>query len=303
MTDTRNGTRPQDWRGIFAIPPTPFDERAELDLDGLRRVLDFTVACQAHGIVYPAMVSEVFTLSDAERLMLTPIVTRQVAGRCPVVIGVSGVCTQSAVAFARAAQEAGADAVIAMPPYVQRYSDDDILRHFEAISAVVTVPIFAQNAGAWMPVSDALLLRIAREIEHVHFIKEEVPPAHHHIGALAQAKEPKIWGFFGGHGGLNLFTELRRGASGNMPGSQFADLLVRMFDLYEGGSVVEAEAMHRRLMPLIQNAGPQKEVLVKRGVIRCARTRAMTNRPFDAQDRRERDAFWPELADAFIYRD
>lgn len=303
MTRVEQGTRPQDWRGIFAIPPTPFDERAELDLDGLRRVLDFTVACQAHGIVYPAMVSEVFTLSDAERLLLTPIVTRQVAGRCPVVIGVSGVCTQSAVAFARAAQEAGADAVIAMPPYVQRYSDDDILRYFAAISAVVTVPIFVQNAGEWKPISHALLLRIAREIEHVHFIKEEVPPAHHHIGVLAQAKEPEVWGLFGGHGGLNLFPELRRGAAGNMPGSQFADLLVRMFDLYESGSVAEAEAMHRRLMPLIQNAGPQKEVLVKRGVIRCARTRAMNNRPFDAQDRRERDAFWPELADAFIYRD
>lgn len=302
MARVAQETRPQDWRGIFAIPPTPFDERAELDLDGLRRVLDFTVECKAHGIVYPAMVSEVFTLSDAERLLLTPIVTRQVAGCCPVVIGVSGVCTQSAVAFARAAQEAGADAVIAMPPYVQRYSDDDILRYFAAINAVVTVPIFVQNAGEWKPISHALLLRIAREIEHVHFIKEEVPPAHHHIGGLAQIKGPEVWGIFGGHGGLNLFAELRRGAAGNMPGSQFADLLVRMFDLYEGGSVAEAEAMHRRLMPLIQRAGPQKEVLVKRGVIRCARTRAMNNRPFDDQDRRERDAIWPELADAFIYR-
>lgn len=302
MSETLPGAKPREWRGIFAIPPTPFDEQGELDIDGLRRVLDFTVACKAHGIVYPAMVSEVFTLSEAERLRLTPIVTRQVAGRCPVVIGVSGVCTQSAVEFARAAQEAGADAVLAMPPYVQRYSDDDILRYFEAISRAVSVPIFVQNAGEWKPMNHALLLRIVREVEHVHFIKEEVPPAHHHIGALAKLREPKIWGFFGGHGGLNLFAELRRGAAGNMPGSQFADLLVRMFDLYDGGAVAEAEALHRRLMPLIQNAGPQKEILVKRGIIRCAKTRALHHRPFDEQDRRERDAFWPELADTFVYR-
>lgn len=302
MTSTRGAIAPRAWRGIFAIPPTPFDDQAELDIDGLRRVLDFTVECRAHGIVYPAMVSEVFTLSDSERLRLIPIVTRQVGGRCPVVIGVSGVCTQASVEFAQAAQEAGADAVLAMPPYIQRYSDDDILRHFEAIGRVVSVPIFIQNAGEWKPMNQALLLRIVREVEHVHFIKEEVPPAHHHIGALAKLKEPKIWGFFGGHGGLNLFTELRRGAAGNMPGSQFADLLVRMFDLYEGGSVEEAEALHRRLMPLIQNAGPQKEILVKRGVIRSARTRAQPPRPFDTEDRRERDAFWPELAEAFVHR-
>ncbi len=301
MVVARNQVQPRDWRGIFAIPSTPFDEQAELDLDSLRNLLDFTVDCQAHGILYPAMVSEFFTLSEAERLMLTPIVVNQVAGRCPVVIGVSGVCTQSAVAFARAAEEAGADAVLAMPPYVQRYSDDDILRYFEAISKVVSVPIFIQNAGEWKPINHALLLRIVREVEHVHFIKEEVPPAHHNIGTLAKLHEPKIWGFFGGHGGLHMFTELRRGAAGNMPGSQFTDLLVQMWDLYDSGARAEAEGLHRRLMPLIQNAGPQKEVLVKRGVIRCARTRA-AQRPYDDQDRRERDANWPELEAAFTYR-
>jgi dihydrodipicolinate synthase/N-acetylneuraminate lyase len=295
----QHGGDPHAWRGIFAIPPTPFDEQGELDLDGMRRVIDFTVECGAHGIVYPVMVSEFFVLSDAERAQLTPLVVRQAAGRCPVVIGVSAPCTQAAGALAQVAQEAGADAIIAMPPYLQRYSDDDVRRHFAALDAVVDVPIFVQNAGPWNPVGKELLLRLAREVEHIHFIKEEVPPAHHHIGAIAAAAEPEVWGIFGGGGGANLFGELRRGAAGNMPGSQFTDILARIFDLYAAGQEAAAVALHRRVMPLIERAGPPKEVLVKRGVIRCAKTRALPNRPFDDQDRRDRDAYWPELAAEF----
>lgn len=301
MANVSNQVSPQQWGGIFAIPSTPFDDQGELDHDSLRNLLDFTVACGAHGILYPAMVSEFFTLSEAERIRLSPLVVSQVAGRCPVVIGVSGVCTQAAVDLAQAAEAAGADAVMAMPPYIQRYSDDDVLRHFEAISRVVSVPIFIQNAGEWQPVSRALVLRIVHEIEHVHFVKEEVPPAHHNISALAALQDPEIWGLFGGHGGLHLLAELRRGATGNMPGSQFTDILVTIYNLYVGGAEAEAEALHRRLMPLIQHAGPQKEILVKRGIIRSAKTRA-AQRPFDDQDRRERDRTWPELAAAFTYR-
>jgi dihydrodipicolinate synthase/N-acetylneuraminate lyase len=295
------GGGPRAWRGIFAIPPTPFDEQGDLDLAALRRVIDFTVECGVHGIVYPVMVSEFFVLSEAERAQLTPIVVRQAAGRCPIVIGVSATCTQAAVALAQVAQAAGADAVIAMPPYLQRYSDDDVRRHFAALDAIVEVPIFVQNAGPWNPVGQAVLLRLARELEHVHFIKEEVPPAHQHIGAIAAAAEPAIWGIFGGGGAANLFGELRRGAAGNMPGAQFADILSHIFDLYAAGQEAEAVALHRRVMPLIERAGPPKEILVKRGVIRCARTRALQNRPFDDQDRRDRDAWWPELAAEFTW--
>ncbi len=291
------------WRGIFTIPPTPFDEQGEIDFDSLRNAVEFSVEVGSHGIVHPVMASAFFTLTDAERLEMIPVVVRQVDGRCPVVIGVSGVCTQSSIAFARAAKEAGADAVIAMAPYVQRYSDDDILRHFEAISDTAELPIFLQNADGWHPVELDLLLRLAREIEHVHYVKEEVAPAHHSIGAIVDADEPNIWGVFGGDGCANLFGELRRGAVGNMPAADFADICVEMYNLYDSGQQAEAEAMHRRLMPLILKSGPWNEVLAKRGIIRCGKIRALeTFKPFDDQDRQERETFWPELEAAFTWR-
>ncbi len=298
--DQQHVADPKRWRGIFSIPPTPFDERGDLDLDGLRQVVEFTVGAGAHGIVHPVMVSEFYSLSDAERIEMIPVVTRQVDGRCPVVIGVSGVCTQSAVVFARVAKEAGADSVIAMPPYLQRYADDDVLRYFAAISEVVEVPIMIQNAALYNPVTLDLLLKIVREIEHVHFVKEEVPLAHHHIGALTGAAEPNVWGVFGGAGCIDLFREMRRGAVGNMPAAEFTDIFVQMFDLYDSGQTDEAESLYRCLMPMIIRCGPSKEVFVKRGILQCAKSRGV-RKPFDDQDRRDRDAFWPELSAAFTW--
>ena len=293
---------PQQWRGIFTIPATPFNETGDLDLDDLRRNVEFSVECGAHGLVHPVMASEFFVLSEAERLEMIPLVTRWVAGRCPVVIGVSGVCTQSAVTFSQAAREAGADAVIAMPPYVQKYSDDDVLRYFAAISAAAEgLPIFVQNAGM-AAVGREHLLKIVREVPGVHYVKEEVAPALVNMSRLIDVREPGVWGVFGGHGCQHLFSELRRGAAGNMPVNTFTDVFVRMFEMWEAGQRTEAEALHRRLMPLINRTGPAKESLVRRGVIRSAKTRAASGGGFDSHDRAEVDAFWPELEAEFTWR-
>jgi dihydrodipicolinate synthase/N-acetylneuraminate lyase len=205
------------WRGIFAIPVTPFHDDTEVDEDSLRRQLDFSVEAGAAGIVHPVMASEFFTLTDEERLALIPLVTRQVAGRAPVVIGVAATSLQGARRFATAARDAGADAVIAMPPYVTRFSADDVLRYFEAIAAAAAVPVFVQNAGV-AAMNPATLLKLVREIPGIHYVKEEVAPAHHNIARLVEAKEPALWGVFGGGGAQNLIDELRRGAGGQIRG-------------------------------------------------------------------------------------
>ena len=88
------------FRGVFTIPSTPFDERLEVDWEGLRRVVDFGVACGAHGIVWPVNASSFAVLSDEERLRGARVVVEQVAGRVPVVIGTQGVCTAHAAMLA-----------------------------------------------------------------------------------------------------------------------------------------------------------------------------------------------------------
>lgn len=299
------GAAPSPWRGIFSIPVTPFDEDGMLDTDSLRRELDFCVEAGAHGIVYPVVASEFLTLSEEERLAVLPLATRQVRGRTPVMLGVSGVSTQAAVRYAQVARDAGADAVIAMPPYVTRYAEDDVLRYFEAIARAAQVPVCIQNAPL-ASLSQAQVLRLVREVEHVHLVKEEVPPGHHNIARLAAVGESRVWSIFGGGGGANLIDELRRGAGGNMPACQYTDVHVAVFALWEAGDERGARALHARLLPGMQRerlngVAASKEVLVRRGVIRTGRTRG-AGVSLDAHDRAEFDVLWPELEQVFSWR-
>ena len=63
-----------NWHGIFTIPQTPFTDNGALDEDSLRREIDFCLEVGTHGIVYPAMVSEFWLLSDDERKRVIEIV-------------------------------------------------------------------------------------------------------------------------------------------------------------------------------------------------------------------------------------
>src|SRR5437867_142062 len=114
-------------RGVFTIPVTPFDSSGDVDEASLRRCVQFCLDAGAHGIVAPVNASEATVLSDQERLRVATILVETVNHRIPVVVGVSAVTARQAAAFSRHARGIGADAVIAMPPYVRKASPDELV--------------------------------------------------------------------------------------------------------------------------------------------------------------------------------
>jgi 4-hydroxy-tetrahydrodipicolinate synthase len=133
------------FRGIFAIPPTPFDDNLELDLGSLRSLIDFCCESGAHGIVLPVNASEFTSLTDDERKTVVEVGVKQNRGRLPFVAGVSGITYKSAVMFAKHAFDCGADALIAMPPYINKATEYGVFKYYEEISKAAPLPIFIQN--------------------------------------------------------------------------------------------------------------------------------------------------------------
>lgn len=131
MTHSTNGaTRAIDWRGIFPVLATPFNEDQGLDLTSLRRQVDYCIERGSGGLVAPVMVGEFFTLSDRERVEIYRTCAEAAAGAVPVVAGISATSASHAAELARAAEDVGADAVIAMPPYAQNVGPDGVLAYF-----------------------------------------------------------------------------------------------------------------------------------------------------------------------------
>ena len=277
------------FRGVFTIPSTPFDEQLEVDWQGLRRVVDFCVACGAHGIVWPVNASAFAVLSDEERLRGARVVVEQVASRVPVVIGVQGVCTSHAQMFSRHAHEIGADAVMAMAPYVQKVeSEAALLAYYQGISDVVDVPVFIQNHERGSVLSAQTMARLVQQVEHVVYIKEETFPVTHKLTAALELAGPRLKGVFGGAGGRYLLLEHARGVAGQMPGCHVTDVVVRLWNALEAGDLAEAKRVYGLLAPLyaLETVGGMTylEVLRRRGVVRSARSRLAGPATMDAYD-------------------
>lgn len=288
----------EHWRGSFAIPMTPFDEHDRIAEDVLRAEIEFCVQAGARGLVTPVMVSEFFYLSEDERRLMMRVPVEQVAGRIPVVANCAAVNAPLAVSYARYAEEVGADAVIAMPPYIHRPDWERIRAYFQAISDAVSIPVWIQNAGL-VALSADQVVALCTEIEHVSWVKEEVSPSTHSIGALIQKSCPAIEGVMGGSGGRYMITEWERGSKGVVHACEICDVIQDIWGLLEAGREGAARDLFERALPAIDLEGLMgmafaKEIMVRRGIFKDHRMR-LTSRPLDESDLREIDRVWERL--------
>jgi 4-hydroxy-tetrahydrodipicolinate synthase len=295
----------EPFRGVFTIPCTPFTENGALDEESLRREIAFCLAAGAHGIVAPVNASEFSSLTDEERRQVATQIVAEVAGRVLVVIGVSGVSDVVAAGFARHAREIGADAVIAMPPYVRKAGPAEIVAYYRAVAEAARIPVFIQDfvAPIGTPMPAELMARMLREIEHVDYVKEETIPAGHVMTQLFELAGDALRGVMGGMAGRYLLDEYRRGACGTMPACEITDCHVQLWVALEAGAETRAREIFNRMLPLLNyealfGVTLYKEILFRRGVIRCPRTRGGIG-PLDAFDHRELDAILAELSPLF----
>lgn len=276
------------WRGIFTIPSTPFHQDGTIDIDGFKRIIHFCIGCGAHGLVYPVNASEFSALSDAERMDLSRILVEENSGAIPAVIGVAGVSKEAAGAFAAHAKDIGADAVIAMPPYVRRAKipQEEIFDYYKHLSDVGGLPIFIQNyiGPVGTEMTPEFMTRMCTELEWVQYIKEETVPSTIMLSRVKALSEGTCKGVFGGAGGRYLIEEHRRGSDGNMPGCHVTDVVVALWNALESGDAERAMTIYKDMAPLFffehQLSGCYKEVLKRRGIIKCSLKRN-GEMPFD----------------------
>ncbi len=289
------------WRGVFAIPQTPFRADLSLDLDGLEREVRYMIDAGTHGLVYPVMASEAHTLDRAERMAAVERVIRVADGRVPVVAGASATLGDETLMLARHALDAGADAVLSMPPLDEPADDDSTVRFYDRISKAGDAPVFLQNASPPLgtPLSVHLIARIVREAAGVRYVKEEVLPSTHRVTEILAAAGPSLAGVFGGRAGLHMMDELARGSAGVFPGASWVDYHVGIVEAFFDDRVDEARRRFNLLLPAINmgmmlGLGFTKAVLVRRGVLSTARCRDGSP-ALDAYDDRELDAIWADL--------
>jgi 4-hydroxy-tetrahydrodipicolinate synthase len=271
-------TPAKPYSGIFPIAPVPFYNNGELDLDGMRRVLDCMIDQGVDGICILANFSEQFLLADAERQTLLELSLTHVAGRVPVIVTCSHYSTRIAVERGRMAAQAGAAMLMLMPPYhgaLLKADEAGILAQLSAVAEAARIPIMLQDA----PLSDVLLsvpflVRLAREVPLVQYFKIEVPGTAAKLRALIAAGGGAIAGPFDGEEGVTLMADLDAGATGTMTSAMIPDLIKPILVHHRTGRRTQALSLYERLLPAINFENRQcglracKTVMKEGGVIR-----------------------------------
>jgi len=281
--------------GVFSVLPTPFGPTGEVDVDGLRHVIDLFIAAGVDGLTALGVTSEVARLTERERGQVLDTVMEHVNGRVPVVAGASADGLRTCLQYTRHSRDVGAAAVMISPPRMPKINSDAVARHFAEVAAAVDLPIVVQD---YPPISgyameSSLLARIAREVPAARTIKLEDPPTPLKTSRILAQTEGLDVRVFGGLGGVFLLEELMAGASGAMTGFAFPEFLVEVVWLFRAGRVDQAADIFYRRVALMRfefqegiGMAIRKEVLRRRGAIAHAGIRA----PGGQLDQPTRDA-------------
>jgi 5-dehydro-4-deoxyglucarate dehydratase len=149
-------------RGVFGFPVTPFRRDLSLDLDALTRNVDEMAAYPFCAMVAAGGTGELYSLSIDEIELVVATTVRAVAGRMPVVAG-AGFNALMGAGIARRAEKAGAECILALPPYYSDAPEEGLFAYYEAIGAATPLPLMVYSRG-WAVFTPEMVARLADRV-------------------------------------------------------------------------------------------------------------------------------------------
>jgi 4-hydroxy-tetrahydrodipicolinate synthase len=287
-------------RGSSAIPMTPFLENGEVDYRTLEKEIDWICSQNVGSICGPVNVSEFMVLSEDERDGVVKTTIETAKDRTCIIANVAATNTRDAVKYTEKYEKLGADAVIAMPPYVGELNFNGVKDYFSAIARSTSLPVMVQN----MPFTN-ISLSIDNVIElcslapNISWVKQETPPAPSGVEELKRKMTPDVEGYMSGYSGIYSLQDHANGATATIHAAQFCDVMQRIWDLLDEGRNDEARELHSVLVPALVLEGIYtwqytKIIMEKRGIFKNHITRNKSN-VITESAMKEFDAIWDRV--------
>jgi len=131
--------------GSLVAIVTPMSDDGALDLDALRRLVDWHIAEGTDGIVVVGTTGESPTVSYDEHCLLIRTTVEQAAGRVPVIAGTGANSTSEAIELTECAKAAGAQAGLSVVPYYNKPTQEGLYQHYKKIAEAVDLPLILYN--------------------------------------------------------------------------------------------------------------------------------------------------------------
>lgn len=245
------GTTPrQPWHGVLVATALPYRDDLQVDYDRYAEHVRWLIGEGCHGVIPNGSLGEYQSLTDEERSRVVRTAIEAVPDNAVVVPGVAAYSALTARRWAEDAAEAGAAAVLLLPPNAYRADERVVMAHYAEV-AKVGLPIVAYNNphDTRVDLTPELLARLHGEghivavkefsgdVRRIYQIHELAPELDVLIGADDVALELGIAGAVGWVAGFP---------------NALPALCVRLYEAATAGDLTTALPLYRELHPLLR---------------------------------------------------
>ncbi|MGE0154995.1 MAG: dihydrodipicolinate synthase family protein [Reyranellaceae bacterium] len=252
-------------QGVVSALVTPFDDSGALDCAGLAANVRHQLACGVTNFGPLGGTGEPISMTAAERFRVVDAVMAEARGQGRVVVGCLLPSQAEIVELGRYARQAGADAIMVIPPYFVGAQPANVKRHFADIASAVDLPMVLFNGPTRCGVTlDArLVVELATDIPHFVALKEATGDLHAASRIVREA--PARFVVLQGYDELVLPT-LAIGGVGCFVSLAclIPRTLARLHQAFDAGDIVRARELQLRILPIAEaiyaesNPGPLK---------------------------------------------
>lgn len=275
---------------------TPLTHEHKLDVEGVERLVAHILGGGVHGLFLLGTTGEATDLEYGLRRELVARTCALVAGRVPVLVGITDTVLEESVKMAFFARDCGADALVAAPPYYFAAGQPELLAYYRKLADELPLPLFLYN----MPSQVKVMIEVKTVVElskhpNIVGLKDSSGNIGYFNACLFALKDRP--GFLVLMGPEEAMGEaVLMGASGGVAGG--ANIFPRLFvDLYAAAiamDVARVRMLQERVMlasSLLYGVGHHNSSFVKgvkcalslMGI--CSDALAEPREPFNAEDR------------------
>lgn len=259
-----------DWlTGCATALVTPFTKSGEIDETRFVGLVCRQIDRGVKLLVPCGTTGESATLSEEEDQYVISLTVQTAGDQAHVIAGTGSNSTSASIEYTKIARDLGANAALLVAPYYNKPTQDGLYAHFSAIAeAVQDFPLVLYNVPARTSsnIEAVTTLRLAHDHDNIVAIKE----ASGNLSQIMRILSTRPAGFkvLSGDDSVTL-SLIALGADGlvSVIANEVPDLTSRMVNLALAGELLEARALHYRLLPLMEanfiesNPGPVKAMM------------------------------------------
>jgi 4-hydroxy-tetrahydrodipicolinate synthase len=236
------------------IPPivTPFHEDESLDLETLRKHIDWQLGHTVHGIFVLGTTGEFYSMSEEEKQAVTAAAVGHAGGRTKVYVGTGAETTGEVVRLSKMAAKEGAAGVSVITPYFLKPTQAELLDHFRRVADAAGVPVILYNNPATCAGLCIEPDTVAKLAEHPHIvgIKDSSGDLQNTIELVKRAQSDSFSVLLGRD--TLILAGLMFGTRGAIPATCniAPKLCVGIYEAFKKGDVDSARRFQDQLSPV-----------------------------------------------------